>query len=130
MARWRTASHNRVDAGSPKGHSNSNFRPNLIPFLKKKYGNVVTPEDLMSYIAAIAAQPKFTAEFQGDLSTPGLYIPLTADPHTFTEAVQVGRRVIWLHTFGDRMTDPDKGRPSGPARLPGHSGRRHDTRRP
>jgi len=27
-------------------------------------------------------------------------------------------RVIWLHTFGERMTDPAKGRPAQPPRLP------------
>jgi hypothetical protein len=98
--------------------SNSNFRPNLLSFLEKKYGGPVTPEDLMAYIAAIAAHPAFTARFQNDLSTPGLHIPLTANKDTFTDAVTVGRKVIWLHTFGERMADPEKGRSSGPPRLP------------
>lgn len=30
----------------------------------------------------------------------------------------MGRRVIWLHTFGDRIVDANQGRPSGPPRLP------------
>ena len=33
---------------------------------------------------------------------PGLRIPLTANPQLFCEAVQLGRRVIWLHTYGER----------------------------
>jgi hypothetical protein len=96
----------------------SNFRPNLLSWLKMKYGPPITPEDLMAYIAAVAAHPKFTARFQKDLTTPGLHIPLTASWETFAEAVQIGRRVIWLHTFGERMTDAEKGRPPGPPRLP------------
>ena len=71
-----------------------------------------------AYIAAIAAHPAFTARFQEDLSTPGLRIPLTSDGHTFAEAADLGRTVIWLHTFGERMTDPQKGRPAQPPRLP------------
>jgi hypothetical protein len=97
----------------------SNFRPKLLPFLSTKYGNTVSPEDLMAYIAAIAAHPAFTARFQNDLSTPGLRIPVTADHATFKEAAEFGRRVIWLHTFGERMSDFKKGRPAGPPRVGG-----------
>jgi hypothetical protein len=65
-----------------------------------------------------AAHPAFIAKFQDDLSTPGLRIPFTADAKTFTEAVELGRTVLWLHTFGERMADAAKGRPAGPPRLP------------
>jgi len=98
--------------------SDSNFRPKLLPFLKAKYGATVTAEDLMAYIGAIAAHPAFTARFQDDLSTPGLRIPMTADQNTFADAVALGRKVIWLHTFGERMADPAEGRPARPPRLP------------
>jgi len=60
----------------------------------------------------------FTARFQDDLSTPGLRIPLTADAQNFAAATEVGRTVIWLHTFGERMADAGKDRPAGPLRLP------------
>jgi hypothetical protein len=78
----------------------------------------VSAEDLVAYIAAVAAQPAFTARFQDDLSTPGLRIPFTADPKTFAAAVELGRTVIWLHTFGERLADPAQGRPAAPPRLP------------
>jgi hypothetical protein len=97
--------------------SASNVRPNLLTFLAQKLGPV-SAEDVVAYIAATAAHPAFTARFQDDLSTPGLRIPFTADPKIFAEAVELGRTVIWLHTFGERMTDPAKGRPAQPPRLP------------
>lgn len=75
----------------------------------------------MAYIAAVAAHPTYTAKFQEDLSTPGLRIPLTADANLFAEAVELGRRVLWLHTFGERMIDAKHGRPAGPPRLPAAS---------
>jgi len=86
--------------------------------LREKLGTPVTNEDFMAYIAAVAANPAYTARFQADLSTPGLRIPITADPKAFSEAVELGRNIVWLHTFGERMADPDHGRPHGPPRLP------------
>jgi hypothetical protein len=105
---------------SDDGAKKPNLAPSLLPFLSGKYGVNKGPEDLMAYIAAVAAHPAYTARFQGDLSTPGLRIPLTADPKLFAEAAELGRRMLWLHTFGERMIDPGHGRPPGPPRV--HSG--------
>ncbi|PYP82398.1 MAG: DNA methyltransferase [Candidatus Angelobacter sp. Gp1-AA117] len=96
----------------------ANLRPKLTAYLKNRLGISVYPEDFMAYIAAVIAQPAFTARFQNDLSTPGLRIPLTANLSTFNEAVELGNSVIWLHTFGERMVDVKNGRPAQPPRLP------------
>ena len=101
-----------LDPGAP------NMPPTLLPFLSDRLSIDVTAEDLVAYIAAIAAHPAYTARFQSDLSTPGLRIPLTADRALFTEASELGRTVIWLYTFGERLTDSAKGRPPHPPRLP------------
>lgn len=66
----------------------------------------------------MAANPAYTASFQKDLAQPGLRIPLTASSKLFAKAVELGRRVIWLHTFGERFADPKADRPSAPPRLP------------
>lgn len=95
-----------------------NFPPNLLDFLSRRYSKPVIAEDLFAYIAAIAAHPAFTARFQSDLATPGLRIPLTSDGNTFTAAAELGRTVIWLHTFGERFADPKHDRPAQPPRLP------------
>lgn len=100
-----------------------NLRSKLLVFLTAAYGGDVSAEDLFAYIVAVAAHPAFTARFQDDLSTPGLHIPLTVKPNIFAEAAELGRTIIWLHTFGERMADENKGRPTGPPRLP-------QTRRP
>jgi len=98
--------------------SDPNVPPRLLTHLTQKYGVEVSAEDVVAYLAATAAHPAFTARFQDDLSTPGLRIPLTAERKTFAEAVGLGRTIIWLHTFGERMTDPARGRPAQPPRLP------------
>ncbi|SBW04968.1 putative DNA methyltransferase (fragment) [uncultured Alphaproteobacteria bacterium] len=96
----------------------SNVRPGLLTALTKRYGMPVSGEDVMAYIAAVAAHPGYVAQFSGDLIQPGLRIPITADTTLFAEAVNIGREVIWLHTFGERYADPAASRPAGPPRLP------------
>jgi hypothetical protein len=96
----------------------ANLPPKLLDVLAKKYKFTVAPEDFLAYLAAVAANPAYTARFQGDLVQPGLRIPLTARPKLFNQAVELGRRVIWLHTFGERYADAKAGRPAGPPRLP------------
>ena len=95
-----------------------NFPPKLLTFLSEKFGHLISAEDFLAYIAAVAANPAFTKRFEDDLSTPGLRIPITSDWNIFAEAVEVGRTILWLHTFGERMADPAKGRPAQPPRLP------------
>jgi hypothetical protein len=98
--------------------SQPNLSPKLIETLASRYGQPVTAEDAFAYIAGIAANPAYTAKFQDDLSTPGLRIPITADAKWFFEVVAIGRRVVWLHSYGERMIDPKQGRPAGPPRVP------------
>ena len=96
----------------------SNLRSGLLQFLKERYHQPVSPEDLLSYLAGVAAHSAFTERFQADLVQPGLRIPLTADSDLFREAVELGRRVTWLHTYGERLAAPKEGRPKSPPRLP------------
>lgn len=101
-----------------KDGAESNLKPHLLSFLSERYDRTVSARDLMAYIAAIAANPTYTARFQNDLSTPGLRIPITADRVLFDRAVEIGNSVLWLFTFGERMVDTQNGRPHQPPRLP------------
>lgn len=95
-----------------------NLPPQLIATLASRLKASVAGEDVMAYVAAVAAHPAYTDRFQEDLASPGLRIPLTADPALWTQAADLGRRVIWLHTFGERCADKAAGRPAGPPRPP------------
>ena len=95
-----------------------NLRPTLLAHLAEAHGRAVDAEDLLAYIAAVTAHPGYGQRFDQDLATPGLRIPLTADAATFADAVALGRRVVWLHTFGERFADATADRPPGPPRLP------------
>ena len=94
-----------------------NLDPALLVFLSKAYDREVGAEDLFAYIVALTAHPGYVERFAADLTTPGLRIPLTADAALFTQAATLGRRVVWLHTFGERMSDAAAGRPPGAPRM-------------
>lgn len=98
--------------------STPNVAPKLLEFLTASYQVPVTAEDFFAYLAGVAAHPAYTACFQKDLAQPGLRIPLAGRLKLFARAVELGRRVIWLHTFGERFADAKAGRPPGPPRLP------------
>jgi len=94
--------------------STPNMPPALLAKLALEYGRPVGAEDLFAYVAAVAAHPAYTERFRGHLKQPGLRIPITADRQLFEQAVEVGREVVWLHSFGERFAE---GRPAGAPRV-------------
>lgn len=91
-----------------------NVSHGLLAELSQAYGREVRPEEVMAYIAAVAAHPGYIERFREHLRQPGLRIPLTAEGGLFNEAVTLGREVIWLHTFGERFAE---GRPPAAPRV-------------
>jgi hypothetical protein len=96
----------------------ANIPLTLLTYLSENYQKEVNAEDFMAYIGAVMAHPAFTARFKSDLVQPGLRVPLTADAKLFAAAAELGRTIIWLHTFGERFANPKRGRPARPPRLP------------
>lgn len=96
----------------------TNLRPGVLSAIATRYGKPVLPEELMAYLAALTAHPGYVTRFGPDLSSPGLRVPLTADRALFDRVCAVGKRVVWLHTFGERWHDARADRPSGPPRVP------------
>jgi hypothetical protein len=102
---------------SNEGGTESNLSPTVLQLLADAYSTPVAAPDLVAYLAAVLAHPAFTARFAKDLVQPGLRVPLTADPALFSEAVSLGREVVWLHALGERFDDTAAGRPKGAPRL-------------
>lgn len=96
----------------------SNLQPGVVKHLAVVLGQDLDAPTLFAYIVGITAHPGFVSRFADDLSTPGLRVPLSADPQLFSEVAGIGRRSIWLQTFGERMVDPAEGRPEARPRLP------------
>jgi Type ISP C-terminal specificity domain/N-6 DNA Methylase len=95
----------------------SNIKTAVTKFLADLYGQEVDAEDVFAYVVSILSCRSFVEYFKQDLLTPGLRVPLTADPAIFFQGVELGRRVIWLSSFGERMVNAGKGRPPGPPRI-------------
>jgi hypothetical protein len=88
--------------------------------LTEAFNRSVTPEDFVAYVYAVLAHPGYTERFWMQLETRQLRVPLTKDAGLFAEAVEIGRRLLWLHTFGERFTSRERPRgriPRGRARC-------------
>ncbi|MDI5978592.1 type ISP restriction/modification enzyme [Amycolatopsis magusensis] len=94
-----------------------NIAPGLLDLLVRQLDCTVDAADLIAYLAAVTAHPGYTRRFAAELKTPGIRIPLTSVNALWTEAVQIGREVLWLHTYGERCADPEAGRPARSPRM-------------
>ena len=85
----------------------ANISPAVVAAFTKAFGTSVDPVDVFAYVAALLAHPAYTARFAADLVRPGLRVPLTASADFFAQAAKLGRKVIRLHTFGERFATED-----------------------
>lgn len=81
----------------------ANILPGLPEFLSRIYGEVVGAEDVAAYAYAILGQGFFTEKFQAELTSREIRLPLTKSGELFFRAAEIGRRLIWLHSYGERM---------------------------
>ena len=64
--------------------------------------------DVLAYTAAGVAHPAFTEYFADELATPGIRVPFTGNRALWEEAVELGRHVLWLHTYGAEFAGGDR----------------------
>lgn len=88
-----------------------NILPGLLHLLSGIYDRSVTPEDFAGYVYSTLAHPEYTSRFARVLESRQVRVPLTKDSSLFFKAGEFGKRLIWLHTYGERMTS--KVRPKG-----------------
>jgi hypothetical protein len=110
----------------PEGQE-ANILPGLLDLLGKAYGRNlpagqagVTPDDFLAYVYGVLAQPAFTERFADELGMRELRVPLTKDAALFEKAREVGARLLWLHTYGQRFVPKGERRgqvPQGKARC-------------
>lgn len=91
--------------------------PNVTQGLLESIGDVLrqqdpnagnpTPEQLAAYVYALLSTPAYQQRFADELEGKVVRVPLTAEPTLWSAAVEFGSRLIWLHTFGERLGDDD-----------------------
>ncbi|MCI0334571.1 MAG: N-6 DNA methylase, partial [Planctomycetes bacterium] len=97
-----------------------NLRPGLMEALTKNYKRKVTAEVFLAYIYGLLAQPAFTQSYAKELSTRELRVPITSDAVLFAKVSDIGAKLLWLHTYGQRYVPKGRQRghiPKGEARC-------------
>lgn len=78
-----------------------NLTESAAQMLRERFGDNA-PGDLVYYLAALTGHPGYVRTFDEPLQQAGIRVPLTADPELWERAVQLGKQVVWLHTYGER----------------------------
>lgn len=86
-----------------------NILPGLLELLGKAYSAPVSPADLAAYVYAVLAHDAFSEKFRDELGSCEIRVPLTKDGELFRRAVTVGRRLILLHSHGQRLAPENAG---------------------
>ena len=97
-----------------------NITEGIFEFLSSSFGFTPVAEDLLAYVYALMATPAYVEHFSEELTIPGPRVPITKDGKLFRKMASLGRRLIWLHTYGERMVPKGQklGRgPQGKARC-------------
>jgi hypothetical protein len=104
---------------NPEG-TEPNVTGGLLDALRGPLGHEVAAEDLFAYAYAVLAGPGYVERFSEELTLPGPRVPITKDAALFARAVALGRRLVWLHSYGRRMVPAGETRgrvPQGTARC-------------
>lgn len=91
-----------------------NLPTRLLAELGSQLGIQVSAEDFLAYTYAVLSAPDYVSTFSEELTVPGPRLPITTDAVLFKQAVAHGRKLVWLHTYGERFV------PAGqqPGRIP------------
>jgi hypothetical protein len=95
----------------------------LLREIERRVDADLTGEDVAAYIYAMLCNPAYTEQFARELEEPDPHIPFTVRSDLFVEGAELGRQLLWLHSFFERFADPANGRPQGTI----HPGRARST---
>ena len=100
----------------PQGRE-PNLPKGLLDTLGQMIGRRLEVEDLVAYVHGLLGTGAFCERFADELSevVEPAHIPITTDPALFDRAVELGRELLWYHTWGERF------QPDGHSKLPSGS---------
>lgn len=81
-----------------------NLAEGLLAALARRHGGPVGPEVLFAYVYGCLAHPAYTEHLGEALAELGPRVPLSADPRRFARMAELGGALLWLHTYGERMS--------------------------
>jgi len=80
-----------------------NVTPGLLNTLTTAYDEKVTPVDLFAYCYGVLAHPLYTEMLATELEGSSPRVPVTKDVDLYHLARDLGKKLIWLHTYGERL---------------------------
>ncbi|MGE6759401.1 type ISP restriction/modification enzyme [Corallococcus interemptor] len=91
--------------------------PNVTKGLLEKISSLLgikelTAGDLAAYVYAVLSAPQYQERFAEALKTPGPRLPLTRSAKLWSDAVELGKELLWLHTYTERFRSSANGRSS------------------
>ena len=120
----------------------ANVAASALTVIAEQLGCAVPAEDLLAYTYGCLAHPLFSEHFRKELESCELRVPVTRVAQVFRQVRDVGRRLLWLHTYGQRFVPPGetpgriadgkakctKAVPDDPERYPDEFGYDHTTK--
>jgi len=94
-----------------------NVIPSLLDQLAESFGRAVSPEDLFAYVVGVMGTSAYTDRFRAELTVAGPRLPVTRDPDLFQQLAERGRRLVFLHSRGERMPRDDWTMPNSEAQI-------------
>ena len=91
-----------------------NLPAGLLGTLRQVVGQHLTVDDVVAYIHGLLGTSAFSERFAHELSeiAEPVHIPMTSNSAMFNRAVELGRELLWYHTWGERY------RPTGSTTVP------------
>lgn len=96
-----------------------NVTDGLLATLSDRLAAEVTVEELLAYVYALGGTPAFSVRFNEELAEAAgpIHIPITGNADLFRQAVELGRDLLWWHTWGERFVPEGRsGLPEGQAK--------------
>ena len=81
-----------------------NLHPRLIAVMEGCFGNKIAIEDMAAYLYGVVAHPYFTSTYHEELLARELRVPITLNFELFERGVNLGRELLYLHTYGERFS--------------------------
>jgi len=97
-----------------------NILPGFLALWGKQLKRDLTPESFAAYVYALVGHAGFVEHFWDELEDCQLRIPLTLDSKHYDKAVDLGSRLLFLHTYAERFKPKGKKGaevPSGSAKV-------------
>jgi type ISP restriction-modification system protein len=73
--------------------------------LAEAYEKTINAEDVAAYLYGVLAHSGYTDRFQTELANRQVRVPVTLERKLFEEACTIGKRLVYLHTYGERFSD-------------------------